>query len=624
MKKALIIQNKFIGDVLVASVLAKNLKKIFPNIEVHFFCYNNASYILQNNPYIDKIIEFDDIELKKLSVLWKYTKYIKNEKYDILLDPYAKLQSRFITLFSKAKRKISYDKPFFKYFYTDVFVEEKFPKFIHCTSIENRCLLLSPFVDDITKIDFQTEIFLTDQEINNAKKLMISSGVSFIKPVLMVGILGSSLKKSWPLSYMAELINYLLKYYDIDILFNYIPSQQKEADDLLKEIEHKEKIFTSILGNNIREFASILSNCNALIANEGGAVNIAKAIQKPTFSIFSPHKFRKDWGCYENLFIHKSFHLMDIYPEIYTEYPLKEILRKPEPFYKLMKPKMLLGKIDHFLQNILGIEKTNSYLPQEIKDNKPKITALCITYNEEDNVDRFMKDISFADEIIVVDSFSTDKTKERFKKYPNVIFIERVFDNFTNQKNFAIERATHEWIVFFDLDEHIPTPLINEILNTVNSLNPKDAYWIKRNFYFKDKLLKHSGWKNDKVIRLFKKDKSLYKSSKLVHEEIECKTEPGYLKNRLDHYSFNSEKKYLDKLDKYSRLKAKELFEKGKKSNFLHHYIKPIYRFLHHYIIQFGFLDGKEGYIISKMYSQYVSDRYKYLDQLWKAKKNKN
>jgi ADP-heptose:LPS heptosyltransferase/glycosyltransferase involved in cell wall biosynthesis len=624
LKKALIIQNKFIGDVLVSSVLAKNLKKIFPNIEIHFFCYNNAIYILENNPYIDKIIGFDDMELKKLSVLWEYTKYIKNEKYDILFDPYAKLQSRFITLFSNAKRRISFDKPFFKYFYTDVFVEEKFPKFIHCTSIENRCLLLSPFVKDFTKIDFQTEIFLTNQEIENAKNLMIDSGISFTKPIIVVGILGSSLKKSWPLSYMAELINYLSRQYDIDILFNYIPNQHKEADALFESIECKEKIFTSILGNNIREFAAILFNSNALIANEGGAVNIAKAIRKPSFSIFSPHKFRKDWGCYENLLIHKSFHLMDVFPEIYTEYSLKEILRKPEPFYKLMNPKMLIGKIEDFLQHILGITKTNCNLSHEIEYKKTKITALCITYNEEENVDRFMKDISFADEIIVVDSFSTDKTKDRFKKYSNVIFIERKFDNFTNQKNFAIEHASHNWIVFFDLDEHIPTALINEILITVNSPNSKDAYWIRRNFYFKDKLMKHSGWKNDKVIRLFKKDKSTYKKSKFVHEEIECTTEPGYLKNRLDHYSFNSEKKYLEKLDKYSKLKAKELFEKGIKSNFMHHYIKPIYRFIHHYIIQFGFIDGKEGYAISKMYAKYVSDRYKYLDQFWKTKTKKN
>lgn len=620
MKKALIIQNKYIGDVLVASVLAKNLKNIFPHIEVHFFCYNKAISILQNNPHIDKIIDFDDIELKKLSVLWKYSNYIRSEKYDILIDPYAKLQSRFITLFSKAKKRISFDKPFFKHFYTDVYIEEKLPKVINCTSIENRCLLLSPFIKDFSNIDFQTEIFLTNAEIEHAKQLMHNSGITFTKPIIIIGILGSSMDKSWPLSYMADLINVLLSNYDIDILFNFIPLQHHEVEILLEKIDHKEKIFTSILGNNVREFAAILSNADALIANEGGAVNIAKALQKPTFSIFSPHKFRKDWGCYENLYIHQSFHLMDIFPEIYTAYSPNEILKNPEPFYKLMYPEKVIYKIENYIQGVLGIPKKSSYTSIDLINNKPKISALCITYNEEENVKRFLKDLSFVDEIVVVDSISTDKTKEYFEVDSRVRFIERKFDNFTNQKNFAIKHASYDWIVFFDLDEHIPSLLKAEILMTINSSKPKDAYWIRRNFYYKRKHLRYSGWKNDKVIRLFKKNKSFYKKNKFVHEEIECVSEPGYLKNGLDHYSFTSEKKYLKKLDQYSKLKAEELYTNNVKSNFFHHHIKPIYRFIHHYIIQFGFLDGKEGFKISKMYSNYVANRYKYLEQLWKKK----
>ncbi|MGM5631101.1 glycosyltransferase family 9 protein [Apibacter raozihei] len=355
MKKALIIQNKFIGDVLVASVLAKNLKKSIPDLSVHFFCYDKAVSILENNPYIDKVITFDDQELKKISVLWKYTKQIRNEKYDILIDPYAKLQSRFITLLSSAKQKISFDKPFFKHFYTDVYKEEKEPMLIHCTSIENRCLLLSPFFKDFTTIDFQTEIFLTDEEINNARDYMSQEGVNFNKPVIILGVLGSSLDKSWPLAYMAELTNFLLENFDINILFNYVPSQQKDVDQILSSVSQKDKIFTSILGSSVREFAAILKNSDALIANEGGAVNIAKALLKPTFSIFSPHKFRKDWGCYENLFIHQSFHLTDINPEIYKQHSVKEILKTPEPFYLLLKPEKVIPVISDYVQNVLNI-----------------------------------------------------------------------------------------------------------------------------------------------------------------------------------------------------------------------------------------------------------------------------
>ncbi|TWP27334.1 glycosyltransferase [Apibacter muscae] len=619
--KILIIQNKFIGDVLVSSVLAKNIKLENKEAEIHFFCYDKAKGILENNPYIDKVITFNNEELKKISVLLAYSKLIRNQKYDILIDPYAKLQSRIMTLFSTAKIKISYDKPFFKYLYTKTHREESLPKVIQCTSIENRCLLLSSILKrPFRNLDFQTEIFLTQEEKDISKKIMYENGVDFKKPVLIIGVLGSSLKKSWPLNYMAELINSILSSYDVNLLFNYIPEQFKEVENLLDKIVEKEKIFTSILGNNIREFAAILSNCDALIANEGGSVNIAKALNIPTYSIFSPHKFRKDWGCYENLAIHQSFHLTDLFPEIYKLYSIKEILNNPEPFYKLMYTNKVIPKIHEFITETLKIEQKSNL--ELILNSSNKISAVCITYNEENNVNKFLKDIDFADEIIVVDSYSTDSTKELVEKSNKVKFLQRKFDNFTNQKNYAIDQVSNEWVIFFDLDERIPMDLKMEILMTINDPHAKDAYWVYRNFYFKNKHIKNSGWKNDKVIRLFKKNKCKYKVSKLVHEEMIYNSEPGFLKNKIDHYSLASVKSYEDKLDHYSQLKAKELFEKGKKANFFHRYIKPLYRFFHHYIIQYGILDGKEGFIISKIYARYVYNRYKYLDKFWDEKKS--
>ncbi|MDR3273353.1 MAG: glycosyltransferase [Flavobacteriaceae bacterium] len=616
MKKALIIQNKYIGDILVASIIAKNLKRTFPEMEVHFFCYDKGCIILENNPYIDKIISFNDNKLKEFSVLWSYAKKIRAEKYDILIDPYAKIQSRFITLISNAKQKISFDKPFFKYFYTQTFKVEKYPKFVQCTSIETRCLLLTPFVKNLQQIDFQTEIFLTDKEIAGSRKLMSDAGVTFTKPIIMVGVLGSSMNKSLPLAYMSELINCLQENYDVDILFNYVPNQQKEVDEILSKITQKEKIFTHILGSNVREFSAILKNCNVLIANEGGAINIAKALQIPTFSIFSPHKFRKDWGCYENLLIHKSFHLADINPEIYQQLDSKDFLKYPQKFYALMYPEKLIPKVENFVETVLKIEpkQTNKYI---INNIRPKITALGITFNEEKNIGKFIQDVSFADEIIIVDSFSTDKTKEIASKYQNIKFLERKFDNFTNQKNFAIEQASYEWIIFFDPDERISNELRNEILLTVNSENPLDAYWVYRRFFLKNQHVKYSGWQNDKTVRLFKKSKCFYDSSKFVHERLISESKIGFLKNKLNHYSFNSVESYQKKLELYAKLKAEELFKKGKKPNFFHFYVKPAYRFFNQFILKLGILDGKSGFIISKMYADYVSSRYKYLKELW-------
>lgn len=246
-----------------------------------------------------------------------------------------------------------------------------------------------------------------------------------------------------------------------------------------------------------------------------------------------------------------------------------------------------------------------------------KITSLSIIYNEESYIEKLIQEVSlFADEIIIVDSFSTDKTVQIIQKYPHVRLIQRKFDNFTNQKNFAIEQAKNNWVTFFDADERISKTLSEEILSIVNSQNSCDAYWVYRKFYLEGKYIKYSAWQNDKVIRLFRKDKCRYKAEKYVHETLECNGKVCFMKNKLDHYSFSSWESYIAKLDHYSRLKAEELYRKGKKTNIFHFTIKPAFRFFHHYILKLGFLDGKEGIMIAKIYANYVFNRYKYLKEM--------
>ena len=248
-----------------------------------------------------------------------------------------------------------------------------------------------------------------------------------------------------------------------------------------------------------------------------------------------------------------------------------------------------------------------------------KISALLITYNEEDNIKRFIEDASYADEIIVVDSFSTDKTVEIIQSFPQVKLYQKEFVNFTDQKNFAITKASHEWITFFDADEHIPFALREEIIQVINQPNTLDAYYVGRKFYFQDKVLNYSGMQNDKAIRLLKKSKCRYKDNRLVHELIDCKGTVGKLSNKLDHYTYKSEQEYRRKLTSYSRLRALELLRKNLKPNFFHYKIKPAYRFLNHYVIRLGFLDGKEGYQISKLHAESVYKRYVFLNEFYEA-----
>lgn len=248
-----------------------------------------------------------------------------------------------------------------------------------------------------------------------------------------------------------------------------------------------------------------------------------------------------------------------------------------------------------------------------------KISALLITYNEEKNILRYIKDADYADEIIIVDSFSTDQTIFIAEQFSHVKIVQRKFDNFTNQKNFAINLASNEWITFFDADEHIPSNLKKEIIQIVNDNKALDAYFIHRKFYFKEKLLRFSGMQSDKAVRLFRKSKSKYRKDRLVHELIDCDGKIGTLTTSLDHYSFSNKEEYRDKLESYSRLRAKELSVKKLKPNFFHFLIKPSYRFFNHYFIRLGFLDGKEGLIISKLHAESVRKRYVFLNEIYEA-----
>ena len=237
-----------------------------------------------------------------------------------------------------------------------------------------------------------------------------------------------------------------------------------------------------------------------------------------------------------------------------------------------------------------------------------KITAIIPTLNEEIHINEAIKSVSFADEIIVIDSFSTDKTVEIAEKL-NVRIIKRKFDDFSTQKNFAIEKASNEWIYILDADERVTPGVREEILNAIK--DPKDnvGFYVRRTFFFIGEKINYSGWQRDKVVRLFLKEFCKY-DGKPVHEVIKATGKLGYFKNKIEHYPYRNFDHYITKLNHYSWLQAKELNKKGKKVNLYHLLIKPPARFIIHYFIRLGFLDGFAGFMIAKTQSYAVLSRF--------------
>jgi glycosyltransferase involved in cell wall biosynthesis len=243
---------------------------------------------------------------------------------------------------------------------------------------------------------------------------------------------------------------------------------------------------------------------------------------------------------------------------------------------------------------------------------KPKITALAITLNEEENVKCYVESLSFVDEIIFIDSFSTDRTVEIAREM-GVIVIQNKFENFSSQRNFGISQAKNEWITFFDLDEIVTPELAKEILKVVVSDSPFIGYYVKRNFYFLGKLIRFGGWQKDKVIRIFNKKFCRYNGN-LVHEVIITNGKVANLKNSVNHFSYKSFDNYNNKLNHYSKLQAESLYRKNKRPNAYHFFIRPLYRFFWQYFYRLGFIDGKTGFVLAYVHSFSVFKRYL---QLW-------
>lgn len=630
--KILIIQHKMIGDVLITSLLCENIKKAYPNAIVDYLINSNTLPVLENNPYIDHKIVFDEKENKGLMNLIKFSKKVNQNRYDILIDAYSKLQSWVDIFINNAQKKISYKKIGRTFLYTDNVEKHDEPNSYLGLAIEHRLSLLKPLGIE-TPLSTEPKLYLKEEEINFAKGLFTKHQVDTTRKTVMISLLGSDPSKTYPLNEMAKMVDFIGQHYNVNILFNYFPKQLPQAKEVYNQLsdETKSKVYFELLGDDLRQFIAIANECDVIVGNDGGAINMSKALGKRSFIIFSPWIDKKVWATFEDGINHTSVHLKDYFPEKLAKLNNRQIKKQVDGFYSFFDFELFKVKLENFLNNNLldkqFINNNNVEIETKkelsIKSMSTNISALLITYNEEKNIQRYLNDVDYADEIIIVDSFSTDKTEEIALQNPKVKFIKRKFDNFTNQRNYSLTLAKNDWVTFFDADEVIPTELKNEIISVFNQQPTFDAYFVYRKFFFNKKHIKYSGMQNDKAVRIFKKSKSQYKSDRMVHEIIECNGRIGYLTNKLDHFTFDNEQEYLDKLNNYSRLRAQELRIKNLKPTFYHYKIKPIYRFFNYFVMRLGFLDGKDGYTIAKLHAISVANRYKYLDEIYR-KENQN
>lgn len=347
--KVLVIQIKMIGDVLASTVICEAIKQQHPNFLIHYLIQKNTLPVVENNPFVDKVILFEENNYKGISGLFKLGKEFKNEQYDIIIDVYGKFQSLIPTYLSGAKKRIGTYKWYSKLFLTETVIPDT-----ECNGTANafRILLAKTAINkDIPQIF--PKIHLTQFEVEAAKN-QIKSQLDTSKPIIMISVLGSGKNKSLPNNYMANALNIIAKDNNVALVFNYMPNQQEDAKAIydLCDANTQSKIVFDFYVKGLRGFIAVLSQCDALVGNEGGATNMSKALNIPTFTIYAPWINRTSWNIFEETGLHEIIHLSDYYPELYKNKHPKNFKEKALEWYDKLNPELFKEKLHDFVAKI--------------------------------------------------------------------------------------------------------------------------------------------------------------------------------------------------------------------------------------------------------------------------------
>jgi glycosyltransferase involved in cell wall biosynthesis len=237
-----------------------------------------------------------------------------------------------------------------------------------------------------------------------------------------------------------------------------------------------------------------------------------------------------------------------------------------------------------------------------------KITATIITLNEERNVARAVESLRCADEILIVDSGSTDRTVELAEKL-GVRVLEAGWLGYAAQKNWAAEHATHEWILSLDADEALSEALEAEIWNLKKTGPDCDAYTMPRLARYLGRWIYHSGWYPDRKVRLYHREQAKWVGD-FVHESVQARGRVGHLQSNILHFTCESLSEHVKTMDRYTTLAAQELAARKVKVPLTRIIADPAWTFFKSYFLQRGFLDGPEGLTIAHMAAFYTFLKY--------------
>lgn len=231
------------------------------------------------------------------------------------------------------------------------------------------------------------------------------------------------------------------------------------------------------------------------------------------------------------------------------------------------------------------------------------ISTAIITLNEEDNILRALESVSWTDEVVVIDTGSSDQTIDLCREWGARIIAGK-FDGYVSSKNRAMRQTRGKWVLSLDADEEVTPELRAEIEQIIHDAAAKDGYRMPRKNHYLGRWVRHCGWYPDYQVRLWKQGSGRWVGGS-VHERVEVDGEVGTTSAALNHFTYNSLDDHIIRMNKYATLHAKDRYASGKRANALHLFLTPFFQFIKLYFLRLGILDGMHGLMVSGMGTYY-------------------
>jgi len=243
-----------------------------------------------------------------------------------------------------------------------------------------------------------------------------------------------------------------------------------------------------------------------------------------------------------------------------------------------------------------------------------RVTATIITLNESANIAAALESVRWADEVVVVDSQSTDDTVEIARQYTDKVIV-RPWPGYVAQKNFAADQASHDWIISLDADERVTPELADEVRALLNADPPAAGYRIPRVTFHCGRWIRSTDWYPDYQLRLYDRRRARW-TGRHVHESVRADGTVARLRGEIQHYAYRDIAHHLQTMDRYTSLAARQMFEDGRRASWIDILVTPRLTFFRNYILRGGFRDGMAGLIVSAMNAYYVGLKFAKLWEL--------